>query len=69
MTGQNEKCEATLVKGLKTDPCNFELLYALYAFHMNRNEHEKARPYMERMMICFPDEKQVRQIYEAFVRK
>ena len=36
---------------------------------MNRNEHEKARPYMERMMICFPDEKQVRQIYEAFVRK
>ena len=40
--GQNDKCEATLLKGLGQDPCNFDLLYALFAFYMNQNKREKA---------------------------
>ena len=33
MTGRMEKCEATLLKGLSMDPCNFDLtLYAVIHF-------------------------------------
>ncbi|MCX6245998.1 MAG: multiheme c-type cytochrome [Bacteroidetes bacterium] len=66
MMNQNEKCEATLVKGLKMDPCNFDLLYALFAFHMKQGNRVKAAPYLEKLRTCFPGEKQVQDIYTNF---
>jgi predicted CXXCH cytochrome family protein len=69
MTGQNEKCVATFSKGLEIDPCSFEILYALYAFFMNRNERDRAAPYVEKLKTCFPNEKQVQAMCKAFVRK
>jgi predicted CXXCH cytochrome family protein len=69
MTGQNDKCEATLVKGLKLDPCNFDLLYALFAFHMKQDDRVKAALYMEKLRTCFPKEKQVQDLYIDFLRR
>ncbi len=69
MTGQNEKCVTTLVKGLGIDPCNFDILYALFAFYMNRNERAKASPYVKKLRTCFPGEKQVQAMYDEFTRK
>jgi tetratricopeptide (TPR) repeat protein len=66
MTGQNEKCEAALEKGLKSDLCNFDLLYALYSFQRKLNNRTKASLYIERLKICFPNEKQVRDMYNDF---
>jgi tetratricopeptide (TPR) repeat protein len=68
-TGQNDKCEAALLKGLGLDPCNFDLLYALYAFHMNLDDRAKAAPYVEKLKTCFPDEKQVQDMYKDFASK
>ena len=65
-TGQNDKAEAALVKGLGMDPCNFDLLYALFAFHMNLNDRVKAASYTEKLITCFPDEKQVQDLYNDF---
>lgn len=65
-TGQNDECEAALAKGLDLDPCNFDLLYALFAFHMNLDKREKAGPFVERMKACFPDEKQIQDLYNDF---
>jgi tetratricopeptide (TPR) repeat protein len=67
MTNQNEKCELTLLKGLRLDPCNFDLLYALFAFHMKQNDRVKAAPYIEHLRTCFPNEKQVLNLYNDFV--
>jgi len=69
MTGQNDKCESTLAKGLRQDPCNFDLLYALFAFQMNQNNRAKATLYIEQLKTCFPDEKQVQDLYNDFIRR
>ena len=69
MTGQNDKCEATLVKGLSSDPCNFDLLFALFSYHMRQNKRDKAAPYLEKLRRCFPDEKQVQGVYNDFINK
>ncbi len=69
MTGQDDKCVATLQKGLNAAPCNYELLYALFAFHMNKNNREKATPCIEQLMNCFPNEKSVQDMYREFMRK
>ena len=69
MTGQNERCVATLVKGLGLDPCNFDILYAIYAFYMNRNDHLKAEQYIEKMRTCYPGAKQVQELYNEFMLK
>ena len=66
MTGQNEKCVAAFEKGLVLDPCSADLLYALFAFHMNQNDRVKAGPYVEKMKACFPGEKQVQDMYDDF---
>jgi Tfp pilus assembly protein PilF len=66
MTGQNEKCEATLVKGLNQDPCNYDLLYALFAFHLKENNRAKAAPYVDKLKSCFPNEKSVQDMYNDF---
>ena len=66
MVNQNEKCEAALVKGLRLDPCNFDLLYALFAFHMKQGNRLKASPFLEKLKTCFPDEKQVLDLYNEF---
>jgi len=69
MTGQNEKCVATLTRGLANDPCSFDILYSLYAFYMNRYDRAKAAPYVEKLKTCFPGEKHVQEIYNDFTRK
>jgi len=69
MTGQNDKCEAALRKGLKPDPCNYDLLYALFVFQMNNHNREKASQYLESLKTCFPNEKSVQTIYNNFIHK
>jgi Tfp pilus assembly protein PilF len=66
---QNDKCEAALVKGLSLDPCNFDLLYALFAFHMNHQERDKAAPYVKQLKSCFPDQKAVQDLYNNFFQE
>jgi len=65
-TGQDDKCINAFETGLGLDPCNADLLYALFAFYMNRDDRVKAGPYVEKMKDCFPDEKQVRDLYNEF---
>jgi tetratricopeptide (TPR) repeat protein len=67
MTGQNVKCEATLGKGLRLDPCNFDLLYALFSFYLKENNRTKAAPMVEKLRSCYPDEKQVQDLYKDFI--
>jgi Tfp pilus assembly protein PilF len=69
MTGQNEKSESALVKGLALDPCNFDLLYALFAFHMNLNDRGNAKIYIERLRTCLPNEKAVLDMYNDFISR
>lgn len=66
MTGQKDKCADALDKGLKIDPCNFDLLYALYTFHVNNKERDKAQTQIEKLRSCFPNEKQVKEMYSDF---
>jgi len=35
------------MNGLKQDSCNFDLLYALFTFHMNKNKCATAALYIE----------------------
>jgi hypothetical protein len=67
MTGQNDKCVATFEKGLLLYPCDFNLLYALFAYYMNQNDRVKARTYVERLRACFPEEKSVQDLYDDFM--
>jgi len=69
MTNQNDKCEATLIKGLIPEPCNYDLLYALFAFYMNNNERVKAAPYIEKLKNCYPGEKQIQDMYNNFLAR
>jgi tetratricopeptide (TPR) repeat protein len=69
MTGQNDKCESTLVKGLDLDPGNFDILYALYAFHMKQNNQAKAEKYIELLKTYYPNDKQVADMYNQFKTK
>ena len=69
MDGQSAKCENTLVKGLALDPCNFDLLYALYSFHLNLNEREKAGKYIDRLRNCYPRERTVSDLYTDFISR
>jgi tetratricopeptide (TPR) repeat protein len=69
MTNQNEKCETTLVKGLQMDPCNFDLLYALFAFYTKQDNRVKAAPYVEKLKTCFPEVKQVQELYNDFSKR
>jgi len=68
MTNQNEKCEFTLVKGLSIDPGNFDILYALFAFHMKQNNRAKAETYIEQLKSWYPEDKQVMDLYNQFKR-
>jgi predicted CXXCH cytochrome family protein len=69
MMNRNDKCESTLGKGLELDPCDFDLLYALYTFHLNLNERAKAATYIERLRACYPNEKAVLDIYTNFISR
>ena len=64
MTGQNDKCEATFMKGLRQDPCNYDLLYAVYSFYMNQNNRGKATPFIVKLKSCFPGIKAVQELQE-----
>jgi tetratricopeptide (TPR) repeat protein len=68
MTGQDLKCESALVKGLSIDPCNYDILYALFSFNTNRNQRAKALPFIERLRSCYPTEKTVLDMYAEFTR-
>ena len=69
MRGENVKCEATFTRGLALDPCNFDLLYALYSFHMKLNNRAKAAPVINKLRTCYPDEQEVQQLYNDFLKK
>jgi predicted CXXCH cytochrome family protein len=69
MIGQEQRCEEAFLKGLKIDPCNFDLLYAVFAFEVKRNDRQKALPYLERLRACFPKDQQVMALYKEFVQK
>jgi tetratricopeptide (TPR) repeat protein len=66
MTGQNEKCESTLIKGLNQDPENFDILYALFAFNMKQNNTTKASIYIEQLKSFYPNNKEVQDLYTNF---
>ncbi len=67
MTNQNEKCESTLLKGLSQYPGNFDILYALFAFHMKQNNLGKAATYIEQLKTWYPNDKQVLEMYNQFI--
>ncbi|MEI7724249.1 MAG: multiheme c-type cytochrome [Bacteroidota bacterium] len=69
MTGQNDQSEIALLKGLKTDPCNYDLLYTLFAFYMNQNNPEKAAKFIVSLKTCFPNVKSVQELYNNFVNR
>ena len=56
----------TLASGLSLDPCNFDLLYALFAFHAKQNNRVKAAHYIERLKTCFPGDQAVVDMYNDF---
>ena len=66
MMNENEKSEATFVKGLELEPANFDLLYALFAFHVKQNNKVKAGEYIEKMKALYPGNKDVQQMYQQF---
>ncbi len=68
ITGQDDKCIETFQNGLRLDPCNYELLYALFAFHMNKNNREKAAACINKLKTCFPHEKVVKDMYNEFMK-
>ena len=69
MTGENDKSEATLKKGLAEQPGNYDLLYALFAFQMQRNNPTKAAPYIQELKARYPDNPQVQEMYTQFTKK
>ncbi len=64
--GRNTEAAATYEKGLSIDPCNYDLLYALYAFHMNQNDREKSKIVIEKLKSCYPNEQRVQELYRGF---
>ncbi|MHC1778016.1 MAG: tetratricopeptide repeat protein [Lentimicrobium sp.] len=66
MNGENDKSESTFLKGLETDPANFDILYALFVFHMNRNNPAKAAIYVDRLKSWYPNDPQVQELYNNF---
>ncbi len=69
MTGADDKCESTLLKGLSIEPCNYDLLYALFAFKMKQNKADQAARYIEKMRSCYPNVKQVQDMYRQFMER
>jgi hypothetical protein len=51
------------------DPCNFDLLYALFSFYMKKENRVKAAPYVQKLKTCFPNEKQVDDLYNNFFNR
>jgi predicted CXXCH cytochrome family protein len=66
MINRNDKSETTLVNGLKLYPCNYDLLYAIFAFYMDQNDRTKAASWLGKFRECFPGEKTVQELYTQF---
>ncbi len=66
MTSQTEKAESTFVRGLSMEPGNFDLLYALFAFHIKQNNRAKAAVYLEQLKSRYPNDAQVQNWYANF---
>jgi hypothetical protein len=69
MTGQNEKCESTLIKGLTQDRGNFDIMYALFAFYMKQDNPTKAAIYIEQLKSFYPNNKEVQDLYTNFISR
>jgi tetratricopeptide (TPR) repeat protein len=69
MVGSNEQSSATFVRGLQMDPGNFDLLYALFVFHLNQKNMDKARLYIEQLVKWYPNEPQVQEMYRNFMNQ
>jgi tetratricopeptide (TPR) repeat protein len=54
--GKNEKCEATFAEGLKQDPKNFDLLYAMFSHYLSLQEIQKAAPYIIALKTYYPND-------------
>jgi len=68
MTGNNDKSESTFIKGLSRFPGDFDILYALFAFHMKQNNTAKAAIYIGQLKTLFPSDRQVQDLYSEFTR-
>ena len=66
MTGQDQKCVATFLKGLSLDPCNFDLLYALFVFYSNQGDKANALSCLKKLKSCFPDDPSVRKMADDY---
>ncbi len=69
MINQNEKCETAFMKGLRIDPCNFDLLYALFVSQTKQNNRIGAAAYLEKLKTCYPYEKQVQDLVNDFAKR
>jgi len=57
--GENGKCEATFAEGLKLDPQNFDLLYAMFSHYLSLQEIKKANPYINSLKKYYPSNENV----------
>ncbi|MEI6901179.1 MAG: tetratricopeptide repeat protein, partial [Bacteroidota bacterium] len=62
MTNQYTKCENSFLKGLQLEPCNFDLLYAMFVFQTKQNDKIKATSYLGKLKSCYPNNKQVQEL-------
>ncbi|HWS00500.1 MAG TPA: multiheme c-type cytochrome [Prolixibacteraceae bacterium] len=69
MTNQNGKCESTFLKGEAGEPDNFDLLYAIFVFYAKQDNRAKATLYLEKLRNYYPDNQQVKEIYNNFQRQ
>lgn len=69
MTGQPDKSEKILNEGLQLEPTNFDLLYALFAFNMQQNNRSEAKIFIEQLRSNYPNDLQVKDLYNNFFSK
>lgn len=68
MNGRMDKCEETLQEALQMEPSNFDALYALFAFNMKQNNRAKAGFYIEKLKLAYPNDAQVNELYNNFLK-
>ncbi len=50
-----DKAEQVLIDGLKIQPDNFDLLYALADIYLKTNQFEKAKPLAQKLADLYPE--------------
>lgn len=66
--GRFDKSEEILDEGLRLEPLNFDLLYALFAFNVQQNNRSRASKYIEQLKSAYPDNQQVIDLYNNFMQ-